>query len=54
MSIAEEVNAYQIVQVVWCADMVINTESVELITEMKSIRHSRLPSPPERRNGRVA
>ena len=33
------------VQVVLCADMVINFEHVYILTEMKSIHHSRLSSP---------
>ena len=33
-----------------CANMVINTKSVEIRTIMKSIHHSRLPSPLQPRN----
>ena len=37
------------VQVVLCVDMVINTENVQIITEMESICHSRQPTPLEPR-----
>ena len=42
------------VQVIVCVWGVINIEIVEIITKIKSIHHSRLPTPLEPKNWRVA